>query len=132
MTSYLIGFSVYTLAMIGVILLGFVIVQKSLSGGFIQDKSSFMSLEQTLCLEPRRNIHMVKVGNERFLISTDAQGTKFLAKIDENNIPIDKSDTYKEAGIIDFRKKYSTEKIVTGIFEKISSYATNIKVSNKR
>ncbi len=134
MVSYLINFSVYTLAMIGTILLGFVVVQKSLSGRFAQNKSNFMLLEQTLCLEPRKNIHLIKVGCERFLISTDAQGTNFLTKIEENNFPVNKAEkeNVKEAGIIDFKRRYDTEKIVSNLVQKISSYAAKVKVSNKR
>lgn len=133
MTSYLISFSVYTLAMIGVILLGFVVAQKSLAGGFIQNKAGFLTLEQTLCLEPRRSIYLVRAGNERFLVSTDAQGTKFLTKLDENNVPLVQNEDSQEAKIFDFNKKYNLDKqSVISLFEKVSSYATNLKIAGKR
>ncbi len=133
MVSYLINFSVYTLAMIGVILLGFVIVQKSLSGGFAQNRPGFMLLEQTLCIEPRKNIHLIKAGSERFLISTDAQGTSFLTKIAEDNSPaVFKTESTEKTCVIDLKKRYDTEKIVIGLFQKLSSYTAKVKVSNKR
>lgn len=88
MLGYLAGFIFYTLAMIGVILLGYVAIRKlGLSGYTSNRKSNFLSIESHLPLEPRKNLYVIKAGTERFLVSTDIEGSKLLTKLDPENIP---------------------------------------------
>lgn len=88
MTGYLLHLIFYTAAMIGIILIGFVIAKKSLMGGnFGINRNNFLNIESFLCLEPRKNLYVIKAGTEHFLISTDNEGTKILAKLETRNIP---------------------------------------------
>ena len=82
MSSYLIGFTVYTLAMVGMIFLAFVVAKKTMfaSPTNKKDKATFV-IEETLNLGPRKTLHIVKVKDERFLISADAERTSFLTKL---------------------------------------------------
>jgi flagellar biogenesis protein FliO len=97
MTSYLVSFSVYTLAMIGVIFVGLIIVKKSLYPNSLSStRSQFLSVESCLNLEPRKNLYIVKAGEERFLLSTDTEGSHFLTKLEADNTPsIQEIDTEK-------------------------------------
>ncbi|OGI21695.1 MAG: hypothetical protein A2287_02300 [Candidatus Melainabacteria bacterium RIFOXYA12_FULL_32_12] len=97
MTGYILSFTVYTLAMIGIILIGFIIAKKSLiSGPYSSPKNKFLSVETCLNLEPRKNLYVVKAGTERFLVSTDTEGSHFLTKLDAENLPsIEESEKHR-------------------------------------
>ena len=41
-----------------------------------------LDIENALNLSPRKTIYIVKAGNEKFLIASDAERTTFLAKLD--------------------------------------------------
>lgn len=88
MHNYLIGFSIYTLAMIGIIFLGFFVVKKfSISRRGARSHNNFLEIETSLSLEPRKTLHVIRAGEDRILIATDAENTSFLTKlgtIDEN------------------------------------------------
>ena len=88
MTGYLTGFLVYLLAMLGVIFIALVVVKKSLTLGSGKQNNNFLKIENRLSLEPRKNLYVVKAGNERFLISTGIDGCQFMTKIGEKNIPL--------------------------------------------
>lgn len=89
MMSHLVGFTVYTLAMIGIIFLGFVVAKKSIAiGRFSDPKSKFLTIESCLSLEPRKNLYVVRAGEEKFLISTDTEGSRFLTRLETNEAEI--------------------------------------------
>lgn len=94
MTSGLINFVVYTLAMIGFIFLAFIIAKDSLNIGLPSNrKDEFLSIEGCLNIEPRKNIYLIKAGNEKFLISTDTTGSHFLTKLESQNpLPTDNKE----------------------------------------
>lgn len=93
MHNYLINFTVYTLAMLGVIFIAFIVAKKSLSLGNLPGrKNSSLAIENRLSLEPRKNLYIIKAGEERFLISTDSEGSRFLTKLEQNNIEVYKQE----------------------------------------
>lgn len=82
MFNYIAGFSIYTLAMIGIIFIAFVVVKKcAVSRKGSKSHNSFLEIETSLSLEPRKTIHVVRAGKEKLLIATDAERTTFLAKL---------------------------------------------------
>ena len=83
MTGYISGFLVYTLAMIGVIFIAFIIAKKSLSFTSNKNKSNFLKVENSLNLEPRKNLYVVKAGREKFLIASSGEGCQFISKLGE-------------------------------------------------
>ncbi len=86
MTEYIINFSVYTLAIIGLIFTAFIMVQKTLNGDVLARKNNnFLSMESVLSLEPRKNLYVINAGNEKFLLSTDMNGCKLLTKLENSN-----------------------------------------------
>lgn len=91
MSEYITGFAVYTFAIIGVILLAFVIAKKSMmSYGMSGKRDIFLDVEQSLNIAPRKTVQVVRAGNEKFLIALDPERTTFLTKLSsENSIQID-------------------------------------------
>ncbi|HSA06405.1 MAG TPA: flagellar biosynthetic protein FliO [Candidatus Gastranaerophilales bacterium] len=85
MTGYILGFSVYTLAMIGVIFVAFVVAKKCLAMTPHKNKTEFLKIENCLNIEPRKNLYVVKAGREKFLISTSGEHCHFMTKLDVNN-----------------------------------------------
>lgn len=84
MYNYIIGFSVYTLAMIGIIFVGFAVVKKcSLTRQGSKSRNNFLEIETSLSLAPRKTIHVVRAGNERILIASDVDATTFLTKLEQ-------------------------------------------------
>lgn len=86
MQSYLVGFSIYTLAMIGIIFIGFLIVKKcSIARRGARSHNNFLEIETSLSIEPRKTLHVIRAGGERILVATDPENTSFLTKLNVNN-----------------------------------------------
>lgn len=81
MNGYIINFIVYTMAMVGIMLISVMIYKKSLIIRKTSPKNT-MQIEETLSLSPKKSLYIVKVKNERFLIASDMDRTTFLAKLD--------------------------------------------------
>lgn len=120
MTGYLINFSIYTMAMIGVIFIA-LYTFKAFSGTAFQKKSSQLNIEDTMKLSARKSLYVINAQGEKYLIASDIDRTSLIAKLGEKEItsPIklreDKSFELKSfdaidsmdefASIIDFQKK---------------------------
>lgn len=85
MGGYLVNFAVYTMAMIGLIFFALMIYKKFSGEGILGRKSEFLSVEDTIGIAPRKNLYIVRAGNERFLIAGDIDKTTLIAKLGENN-----------------------------------------------
>lgn len=80
MLQYIMAFSLYTLAMIGIFFIAFVIYKKTMES----HNSKFpdgIKIENMLRLSQRKNLYIVNVQGERFLIASDPENTTFLAKL---------------------------------------------------
>ena len=85
MNGYFINFLVYTLAMVGIMLLSIIVYKKTaLSKNFGGNKNS-MKIEESLNLSPKKTLYVINVRGERFLIASDMERTSFLAKLDNNS-----------------------------------------------
>lgn len=91
MTEFILGFTVYTLGAIGVLVLGYVAVKYFVNHGIISNNprkmKSFLNVEQGLNLEPRKAVYVVKAGSQRFLVATTPDNVSFLAELDKDNLP---------------------------------------------
>lgn len=107
MGGYIVNFAIYTMAMLGLIFFALMIYQKaSKNGGFGARKNSFLSLEESMSIGPRKNLYVVRAGNERFLLSSDMDKTSFIAKLDGTcNIQSNKPE-----GPYDLDELYGIEK----------------------
>ena len=96
--GYLTNFIVYTLAMVGVIMLAIMVFKASTSNG-VKASSKYLKVHDTLSLGPRKTLYIVSAGEEKFLIAGDVDKTSLISKLGEkenfkNNIPV--PETFKE------------------------------------
>ncbi len=109
MLKYLITFSVYTLAMIGVLFIAFIVWKNSLNFG-PRNKQSSIIIEESLSLNPRKTLYVIRIKNERFLIASDIDKTTFLAKLEDN----EKISDFKEEKQVQARFTENTAEYTTG------------------
>lgn len=88
MMTYFTAFIFYTLAMVGVLLLGFVIYKKTMINNGTTNKGMIKILD-SIAIAPKKTLMVVKIKNERFLIASGAEHTTFLSKLapEENQAP---------------------------------------------
>ncbi|HIU87099.1 TPA: flagellar biosynthetic protein FliO [Candidatus Spyradomonas excrementavium] len=84
MSTYLVHFLVYALAMVGMIGLCMFVFKKTMVNPKCTRKDNGLSVENALNLSQRKTLYVVKAGEEKFLIAADAERTSFLAKLNEN------------------------------------------------
>lgn len=88
MGSYIANFTVYTMAMLGLIFFAIFVYKKFMEGGLSSKNSKYLSIEETMPINPRKSLLIVRAGNERFLIASDMDRTTLLSKLDnEKRIP---------------------------------------------
>lgn len=88
MIHYISAFIFYTFAMIGVILIGFVIYKKTLAITKNENRGLIKVLD-CLSIAPKKTLLVIKVKDEKFLIASGAEHTTFLAKLEfEDNSKI--------------------------------------------
>ena len=85
--GYLTNFIVYTLAMVGVIVVALLVFKNatSVSSGH---GSKHLKIIDTLNIGQRKTLYIVSAGKEKFLIAGDVDRTSLISKLDmkENNI----------------------------------------------
>ena len=87
MTGYLSGFVFYTLAITGVLLLAMVVFKKALNfNNFKSSEKSMLKVEESLSIGFKKDLYIVKAGDEKFLIASDAERTTFLTKLAIENV----------------------------------------------
>lgn len=119
MTGYLISFSIYTMAMVGLIFIALFVFKAFSSHGFGK-KSSLIKIEDAMKLSARKTLYVVKTENQRFLIASDIDRTALIARLDEEKkeelqaredkscylTSFDGVDSLEEfASVIDFKKE---------------------------
>lgn len=95
MGGYLVNFSVYTMAMIGLIFFALMIYKKFAQEGFGGKKSGFLGVEDTINIAPRKNLYVIRAGKEKFLIAGDVDKTTLISKLDETSAPIQTQNAIK-------------------------------------
>ena len=86
MISHLSAFIFYTLAMVGILLVGFVVYKKFTPISKTENKGLIKVLD-TLPIGPKKVLMVVRIRNERFLIASGAEHTTFLSKLSEEGFP---------------------------------------------
>ena len=86
--GYLTNFIVYTLAMVGVIILA-VFVFKYSTGVKVRssEKAGSLKVIDTLSLSPRKTLYVVETRGEKFLIAGDAERTTLISKLESVTPP---------------------------------------------
>ncbi len=88
MTHYILSFTVYTLAMSGLIFFALFVYKKVIQGSIGEKKSKILSVEETLSISPRKSLMIVKAGDERFLIASDIDKTSLISKLEDQNFNV--------------------------------------------
>ena len=83
MNGYIAHFSVYLFAMIGIICFALFLVQKSVVSGYRNKKSSFLQVEDTITIAPKKSLYVIKAGEKKLLIASDEGRTTFLTELDD-------------------------------------------------
>ena len=81
MGSYILNFTVYTMAMCGLIFFALFVYKKFAAGSFGSKNSNFLNVEDTLSIGPRKTLMVVRAGSEKFLIVSDADKTNLISKL---------------------------------------------------
>lgn len=111
MTGYLVNFIVYTSAMVGIIFLA-LWVYKNFACNSVS-KSQFLNVEDCISLAPRKNLYVVRAGNERFLVASDAERTSLIARLGDTAVPTSSVDELPS--IVNFQKSKGTKKVFKNI-----------------
>ena len=122
MMTYVSAFIFYTLAMIGVMLVGFIVYKKT----FNQNPSLSKGMIKIIDSAPignKKMLHIVKIKNESFLIASGLEHTTFLARLDSEDVTLDKKE--EKADDVDIEALRARAKEL-----KIKGYAT-IKTAEK-
>ena len=82
MGNYLISFIVYSMAMVGFLVLCVMIYKRTMPNNRCAKNNQELEIENALNLSQRKTLYVIKAGNEKFLIAADAERTSFLAKLD--------------------------------------------------
>lgn len=80
--GYLGNFIVYTLAMVGVIVVALLVFKGTTSGGSLGKKSKYLKLIDSMSLGQRKNLYIVSTGKEQFLIAGDVDNTTLISKLE--------------------------------------------------
>ena len=78
--GYLTNFIVYTLAMVGMMMLA-LFVFKNATGSVKKGQSKYLRVHDTLSLGPRKTLYVVSAGEEKFLIAGDVDKTSLISKL---------------------------------------------------
>lgn len=78
--GYLANFIVYTLAMVGVIVIALMVFKNS-TGISIKNSSKFLKVKDSLSLGPRKTLYIISAGNEEFLLAGDVDRTNLISKL---------------------------------------------------
>lgn len=84
--TYLSNFIVYFLAMIGIIILALYVYKQFNISSFSTKRSNFLSIEDSLNINPRKTLYVVREGNERFLIAADLDRTTLISKLESKEV----------------------------------------------
>ena len=110
--GYLTNFIVYTLAMVGVVVLALFVFKTSTASG-AKGKSKYLKVHDTLSLGPRKTLYIVSAGEEKFLIAGDVDKTSLISKL---------GMSAERAGQITSLMQKSEEEIVSNNLKEIPSF----------
>ena len=118
MGGFLANITVYTMAMTGLIFFALLLYKKFFSEGSFSSKSGFLKIEESVNIAPRKSLYVVKAGNERFLLASDANSTNLISKLDEKPKRIDRNGDELPV-IVDFPKTQE-KPVIKEMLKKIS------------
>lgn len=88
MGHYLINFSIYTMAMIGLICFALFVYKKFSLSAISLKRKGVIQIEDAFGLSPAKTLYIIKTGKERFLIASDTNRTTLISKLENEEINI--------------------------------------------
>lgn len=141
MTGYIINFGVYTMAMVGIIVVALLVYKKT--GAINAGKQNNLKIDEKIALNARKSLYVVNAGGERFLIAGDMDNTSLIAKLapnetsplSQNTAQIKQNYMSRESGSLknnEFKKELETQKALENSFAVFESQSSqkNTNVSN--
>ena len=120
MTTHIIAFIFYTLAMLGVMFVAFA-VYKNIVLNQNSTHTSKLKIEDMLRLNQRKSLYVINFENEKFLIASDVERTTFLAKL-ENKTPAAQRTVLREEKLLELKKSNGPSKnVMRNILKEINS-----------
>lgn len=110
MSGYFVNFIVYTAAMVGIIFLA-VFVYKKFSY-CSTSRSKFLNVEECISLGPRKELFVVRAGQERFLVASDVGRTSLISKLDDNS-PVQKNEVVSSSSVLKTSTNCSVDDLPT-------------------
>jgi len=83
--------------MIGIIFAALFVYKKTTVN--FQSSSKFLKVEDSISLSPRKQLFVVKAGNERFLVASDAERTNLISKLEDLPEKNHSSERYQDPEI---------------------------------
>jgi len=84
MLTYITAFIFYTLAMIGILMVAFVIYKKTTITSTKSEGRGMIRILDNVPISAKKSLLIVKVKGEKFLIASGLEHTTFLAKLDDS------------------------------------------------
>lgn len=111
--GYLTNFIVYTLAMVGVIVLALLIFKNATAVG-VTKKSKHLRILDSMSLAPRKTLYIIETGGEKFLIAGDADNTTLISKLNSTS-SLKEPDSNEKTFENNFKDTFSTLQKTSGI-----------------
>lgn len=102
MAHYIASFIVYTLAMIGILIIGFIVYKKAMIINPVK-KNSMLKIIEMMRLPDRKTLYIVKCKNEEFLIASSNDKVSLISKLEDNDTK------QKESGIEQYIQERNQE-----------------------
>lgn len=97
MGGYVANFMVYTMAMIGLICFAVFVYKKIMDGSLGKRRTNYIEIEDTLNINPRKTLHVVRAGNEKFLIAADIDRTTLISRLNGNKTYLPEMEQYQDS-----------------------------------
>lgn len=109
MGGYVVNFTVYTMAMTGLICFAVFVYKKIMDGSIRKDNSKFLCVEESMNLTPRKTLHIVRAGNEKFLIASDVDRTTLISKLGSQSAPVQNEELPSFDALLDIKPQIPVE-----------------------
>ncbi len=84
MKIYFVQFLAYTMAMVGFLSVCLLTYKKFFSSYMAGKNADYLQIENMLRINPKKQIMIIRAGNERFLVASDSETTTMLAKLEDS------------------------------------------------
>ena len=129
MTTHIIAFIFYTLAMLGVMFVAFAVYKNVVLGQ--NTHISKLKIEDMLRLNQRKSLYVINYEGEKFLIASDIDSTTLISKLNSKEIlekpsakiveKIEKPTDSLEEKLIELKKNAHSKNVMRNILKEINS-----------